>query len=73
MLDSLFNKFAGPQASKFITKRLQHRCFLVNIAKFLKIRILYNIGERLLLYIVALKWIELVIVFKVNPLIPGVH
>ena len=37
MLESLFNKFAGLQAGNYITKRLQHGCFPVNIAKFLKI------------------------------------
>ena len=29
VLDSLFNKFAGMKACKFIKKRLQHRCFPV--------------------------------------------
>ena len=33
----------------FIKKRLQHRCFPVNIAKFLRTFILKNICERLLL------------------------
>ena len=33
---SLFNKVAGLQAYNFINKRLQHRCFTVNIAKFIK-------------------------------------
>ena len=31
-----FNKVAGLQAFHFIEKRLQHRCFLVNIEKFLR-------------------------------------
>ena len=35
MLDSLFNKVAGLQACNFIKRTLQHRYFLVNIAKFL--------------------------------------
>ena len=39
-LESLFNKFEGFQAGNFITKRLQHRCFPVNIAKFLKASVL---------------------------------
>ena len=43
MLESLFNKFAGLQAGNYITKRLQHRCFPVNIAKFLKISNLEDI------------------------------
>ena len=34
MLESLFSKVAGLKASKFIKKRLQHRFFPVNIAKF---------------------------------------
>ena len=33
-LESLFNKDAGPQPCHFISKRLQHRCFAVKIAKF---------------------------------------
>ena len=37
----------------FITKRLQHWCFPVNIAKFLRTPILKNICERLLLDIPA--------------------
>ena len=40
MLESLFNKVAGLQACIFIKKKLQHRCFPVNIAKFLKTPIL---------------------------------
>ena len=44
------------QASNFITKRLQHRCFPVNIAKFLKTSILKGICERLLLNIIDSKW-----------------
>ena len=35
----------------FIRKRLQHRCFPVNIAKFLRKPILKNICERLLLHL----------------------
>ena len=34
MLDSIFIKVEGLQACKFIKKRLQSRCFPVNIAKF---------------------------------------
>ena len=36
ILESLFNKVAGLQACIFIKKRLQHRCFPVNIAKSLR-------------------------------------
>ena len=39
------------QAGNFIKKRLQHRCFLVNIAKILRASILKNICERFLLFI----------------------
>ena len=35
MLESLFKKVAGLEARKSIKRRLQHRRFLVNIAKFL--------------------------------------
>ena len=34
VLKSLFNKVAGHQVYNFIKKRLQQRCFPVNIAKF---------------------------------------
>ena len=36
MLESLFNKVACLEACNFIKKRLQRRCFLMNIAKFLR-------------------------------------
>ena len=36
ILNSLFNKVADLQTWTFIKKRLQHRCFLVNIVKFLR-------------------------------------
>ena len=42
-MESLFKSY------NFIKKRLQHRCFPMNIAKFLKTTILKNICERLLL------------------------
>ena len=51
MLESLFNKIAGLKACNFINKRLQHRVFSVNIAKFLRIPILKNICEPLLLIV----------------------
>ena len=35
-MESLFNKVAGLQATNFIKKRLQHKCFPVNTAKFLR-------------------------------------
>ena len=48
---SVLNKIAGPKVSNFIKKRLQHRCFLVKFAKFLRTPISKNIYERLLLSI----------------------
>ena len=36
LLESLFNKVAGLQACNFIKKRLQHKCFPMNILKFLR-------------------------------------
>ena len=44
--ESLFNKAAGPQVNKFIEKRLQQRCFPLNISKFLRTSILKKICER---------------------------
>ena len=34
VLESLFKKASGPQACNFIKKRLQHRYFPVNLARF---------------------------------------
>ena len=42
MMGSLFNKVAGLNVCSFFKNRLQHRCFLVDIAKFLRIAFLYN-------------------------------
>ena len=36
ILESLFNKVADLKAGNLIPKRLQHRCFLVNVVKFQK-------------------------------------
>ena len=36
MLKSLLYKVAGRKAYNFIKKRLQHRCFPINVGKFLK-------------------------------------
>ena len=36
MLESLSKDVADQKASSFIKQRLQHRCFLVNIAKIFK-------------------------------------
>ena len=45
VLESLFNKVAGPEAFNFITKTLHHSCFPVNIAKFLRTPFLKIICE----------------------------
>ena len=42
LLESLFDKVAGPQASSFIKNRLQHRCFPAQFAKSLRTPILKN-------------------------------
>ena len=52
VLESLFNKVAEIiclQHCRFIKKRLQHRCFSVNIANILRTRIMKNICEELFL------------------------
>ena len=36
VLESHFNKVADLRGCNFIKKRLQHKCFLVNVAKFLR-------------------------------------
>ena len=54
VLESLFNKVAGLQPGNFNQKnRLQHRCFPVNIANFLRTPFLKSIWERLLLLVLA--------------------
>ena len=49
MLESLFNKVTGLQACNFTRKRLQHRCFPMNIANF---KNTYFEKQRLLLIVV---------------------
>ena len=50
MLEPLFDKVSGLEAFNIIKKRFQQRCFPANIAaKILKLSILKNICERLLL------------------------
>ena len=44
-----FNKNVGLQGCSYIKKRLQRRCFLTNIEKFLRTPILKNICELLIL------------------------
>ena len=43
MLESFFNKVVGPKAYHFVKKRLQQRCFTLNITKNFKTNILKNI------------------------------
>ena len=49
MLESLFIRAAGLKTCNFIKNRLKHRCFPVNIVKFLRTPILKNICKRLVL------------------------
>ena len=49
VLGSPFNRLAGLKACNFLKKRLRHRCFPVDFAKFLKTLILMKICEQLLL------------------------
>ena len=49
VLESLFNKITGLKACIFIKKKLKHKCFPVNIEKFLRTPILKNICVLLLL------------------------
>ena len=49
MLETPFNRLAGFKTCYFLKKRLQHRCFTVNIAKFLRTLILIKICKQLLL------------------------
>ena len=44
-----FNKVSGLRAETLLKKRLWHRCFPVNFAKFLRIPFLKNTSGRLLL------------------------
>ena len=50
MLQSVLNKVAGLRTCNFIKKKRQHKCFPLKFAKFLRILILKNTCERLLLY-----------------------
>ena len=47
VLESFLNKAAGSQACSFIKKRLQHRCFPVKLAKFLRTSIVKTVCELL--------------------------
>ena len=56
MLESFLNNVSGLQARKFINKRIQHRRFPVNIAKFLKTSFLKEHLWGLLLYFGQFKY-----------------
>ena len=45
-----FNKVAGLRTATLLKKRLWHRCFPVNIAKFLRTPFLQNISGQLLVF-----------------------
>ena len=49
MPESLFNKVAGLRSATLLKKRLWHRCFPVNFAKFQRTPFLQNASGRLLL------------------------
>ena len=59
VFESLFDKVAGLEAYNFIKKRLQHRCFPANVAKFLRA-----------VFAEQLRWLPLLIprAFHVNQL-----
>ena len=48
-----FNKVAGLMPATLLKKRLWHRCFPVNLEKFLKTLLLQNTSGRLLLLLVS--------------------
>ena len=48
-MESLFNKVASLKACDCMKKKIQHKCFHLNIAKFLRTLILKNIRKWLLL------------------------
>ena len=52
--ESFFGKVTGLQACNFIKKRLQHKVFPVDFAKFLKTLTLKNICEQLLLKMIQI-------------------
>ena len=49
--ESIFRKVASLQPCSYIKKRLQHWCFPVKFAKFLRTSTVKNIFERLLLFV----------------------
>ena len=56
LCQSLFiNKVVGLKPATLLKKRLWHRCFPVNFAKFLRTPFLQNTSGRLLLTVLGLK------------------
>ena len=53
-MESRFNRFAGFKTCNFPKKGIRHRCFSVNIAKFLRAIILVKICEQLFLQFLLL-------------------
>ena len=61
--------FSGLKVCHFIKKRLQHRCFPVNVAKYLGRPISKNIKERLLLQFGKFFYTTLLVLLCYKPLI----
>ena len=57
--ESLFDRVTSPPACNFMKKRLQHRCFPVKFTKFLRAPILKSICERLT---ASIYWFQILIV-----------
>ena len=51
VLEYLFNKIASLKVCNFIQKTLQHRCFPVNIAKYLRTAFFYRTSPVVALFI----------------------
>ena len=67
VLESLFNKVSDLKAFKFIKKRLQHKCFPVNIAKFSRAKFLKNSsGGHFCLYKKMARWTNFETCFDTN-------
>ena len=66
MLESLLNKVKGLKAYNFLKKKLQHRCFSLNIVKFLRTFILKNTCEWTLLQIPERPYSKRVLLYLLN-------
>ena len=69
-LESLLNKVASLKPCNFIKKRLQHRCFPVNIAKFLRTTFFTEHLRRLLLIVTAILSLYALIINNMRKLEP---